>query len=272
MPEPSAPSGPADWSAWLSNPSSAGVVADYDGTLANITDRRLTVPLPGVREVVASLARFLGVVAIVSGRPVEFLRRSLGDIDGLTLVGLYGLERSQGAVLAVSESAQGWCEVIARVAEAADREAPRGVDVEHKGLALALHTRQHPEHFEWSKQWASERAAGTGLVAQPGRLSVELLPPVVADKGTVVRDLAVGLDAIAFFGDDTGDLPAFGALGELRASGKATLAVGVRSAEQPEALASAVDLLVDNPVAAVELLRTLAAALACRMAAGPCAT
>ncbi len=40
-------------------------------------------------------------------------------------------------------------------------------------------------------------------------MSVELRPPVKTDKGTVVDELASGLGAACFFGDDLGDLPAF---------------------------------------------------------------
>ncbi len=46
-------------------------------------------------------------------------------------------------------------------------------------------------------------------------MSWELRPPVPTDKGTVVTELAAGLAAVCFVGDDTGDLPAFEALRRL---------------------------------------------------------
>jgi trehalose 6-phosphate phosphatase len=127
-----------------------------------------------------------------------------------------------------------------------------------KGLTLVLHARRAPETLQWAQRWAAERATSTGLVAQPGRFSVELLPPVRSDKGTVVEELTTGLDAACFFGDDVGDLPAFSALRRLRFAGKTTIAVGVESPEQPDELASAVDLLIGGPEEAVALLRSLA--------------
>ena len=50
-------------------------------------------------------------------------------------------------------------------------------------------------------------------------MSVELHPPVAVDKGTVLAELASGLAAACFIGDDAGDLPAFDALDELAEAG-----------------------------------------------------
>ena len=44
------------------------------------------------------------------------------------------------------------------------------------------------------------------MAAQPGRLSVELRPPVGGDKGHVVAELGAGLDAVCFLGDDRGEI------------------------------------------------------------------
>jgi trehalose 6-phosphate phosphatase len=76
-------------------------------------------------------------------------------------------------------------------------------------------------------------------------------------KGTVVAEAAAGLGAACFLGDDTGDLTAFDALDELASAAAATVRVGVRSEEAPEALLRRADLVVDGPHEAVELLRRL---------------
>src|SRR2546430_1833288 len=69
-------------------------LVDFDGSLAPIVGRADNArPLPGALPVLGRLANRLGRVAIVSGRPVGFLARHLG-VDGLALVGLYGMERS----------------------------------------------------------------------------------------------------------------------------------------------------------------------------------
>jgi len=248
-----------DWSPWLGHPGTAGVLTDYDGTLSPVVeDRDKAVPLPGVPGIISALADRFAVVAVVSGRPVGYLESQLGWNSKVTLVGLYGLERIEDGEHRVMDAAAQWEEVVASAASAAARAAPLGLEVEMKRLTLVLHSRRAPETLQWARQWAAERASSSGLVAQPGRLSVELLPPVRSDKGTVVEELATALSSVCFFGDDVGDLPAFSALRRLRSAGNATIAVGVKSPEQPDGLADAVDLLVGGPEEAVALLRSLA--------------
>jgi trehalose 6-phosphate phosphatase len=88
-------------------------------------------------------------------------------------------------------------------------------------------------------------------------MSWELRAPVRRDKGTVVTELAEGLSAACFMGDDVGDLPAFDALDRLDAAGVAVLKVGVRSEEAPVELLERADVVVDGPAGVVDLLRRL---------------
>ncbi len=68
-----------DWSPWLGQPGTAGVLTDYDGTLAAVVeDRDKAAPLPGVPGIVAALAERFALVAVVSGRPVDYLESQLG--------------------------------------------------------------------------------------------------------------------------------------------------------------------------------------------------
>jgi trehalose 6-phosphate phosphatase len=210
-------------------------------------------------DVLAALARRFALVAVVSGRPVEYLDLHLGRVPQLVLVGLYGLQRLEGGRLRVAEGARPWGPVVAGVAKTAQAVAPDGVSVEMKGLTVVLHARRRPDQLPWATQWAQDQAKATGLRAQPGKLSVEILPPIDLDKGTVIEDLAGPLQALCFLGDDVGDLPAFAALSRLRAAGKSTVAVGVASPEQPAPLAGAVDVMVDGPAGALRLLASLAA-------------
>jgi trehalose 6-phosphate phosphatase len=146
-----------------------------------------------------------------------------------------------------------------RVAE--DRERFSGLGVERKGLTVALHYRRAPALAGWVESFAKTQAAETGLVAHPGKMSMELRPPVGTDKGTVVADLADGLSALCYFGDDIGDIPAFKELARMRALDYATLAVAVRSGagdETPPEVTAAADIVVDGPEGALEVLRALA--------------
>jgi trehalose 6-phosphate phosphatase len=98
-----------------------------------------------------------------------------------------------------------------------------------------------------------------------GRTERELRPPIHVDKGTVVRDLATDhagqLDAVAVFGDDMGDLPAFAAVGKLTTpDGSPVTAVRVAAVdrESPREVAARADITVRGAAGAVELLRALA--------------
>jgi trehalose 6-phosphate phosphatase len=232
------------------------LLCDYDGTLAPVVEERdRAVPWPGVAELLAPLAQRFAVVGVVSGRPLTYLRANLGPVPGLLLFGLYGLERSAGGV---DRAALAWKDIIGEAVAEAELRAPAGVEVENKGLSFTLHVRRRPEMASWAVEFAKAIAAEKGLAVQPGRLSVELLPPLPASKGAVVDELSTGLQAICYIGDDRGDLPAFATLRELRSAGKVTLAVGVASPEQPPELAGAVDLMVDGPAGVLGLLESLA--------------
>lgn len=185
------------------------------------------------------------------------------DLPSVELAGLYGLERRVGGVDAVDPAAEGFRGAIAAAADEADRRLP-GLLVERKGLTVTLHWRRDPARRSEVEACAAEVAAGHGLDdLRPGRMSVEIRPPVAIDKGVAVEALVEGFDSACFAGDDTGDLPAFDRLAELGASGalRATCAVGVRSPEMPDELADRVDVLVDGPDGLAAVLSALADAV-----------
>ncbi|HEY1734358.1 MAG TPA: trehalose-phosphatase [Acidimicrobiales bacterium] len=257
---------PADLEArlapWIERSADAGVFTDFDGTLAPIVDDpAAAAAVPGALEVLGRLARRYRRVAVISGRPVDFLAGQFGGVggvpDGLVLIGLYGLERLEGGLLHLRDGAEAWAEIVDAVADAAERDAPAGVLVERKSLAVGLHVRRRPERLGWVEAYATEQAAATGLVAQEGKLAYELRPPLRVDKGTIVAELAAGLASVCFAGDDTGDLPAFAALGRLRAEGVATLGIAARSAESPPAVLAAADVVVDGPPGVLDVWRRL---------------
>lgn len=238
----------------------AAVLTDFDGTLAPIVaDPAAAVALPGTGSILRGLAERFAVVGVISGRPVSYLVARLGPVAScLSLRGIYGLERADAGEITELPGVGGWRGVVADVADRAEREAPPGAAVERKGLAVTLHVRNAPQAGAWMTAFAAREAPDAGLVAHAGRMSIELRPPVDTDKGTVVRDLAAGLDAVCYLGDDRGDLPAFAALAALGEEGLATVAVAVDSPEAPRELLERADLVVDGPTAALALLARLA--------------
>ena len=239
------------------DPGRGGVFCDFDGTLAEIVDAPDAArPVEGSVDAFAALTRLYAKVAVISGRPAAFLQEHLGD-HGLILAGLYGLERVEDGEVHIAEEARRWQSVVEEVAARAPDEVPAGVTVEPKGLTVALHFRTSPGAADATRIWVDEQAAATGLVANPGRQSFELRPPVTTSKGTVLAGLAEGLTAACFLGDDHGDLTAFDALDDLAAAGVTTLRVAVRSQESPAELLERADLVVDGPTEVVALLRRL---------------
>jgi trehalose 6-phosphate phosphatase len=238
-------------------PGQSAVVLDYDGTISPIvTDAAAAVPYEGVPEVLTRLRDQLGLVAVVSGRPVDFLVPLLPE--GLVFAGLYGLEVANGGVRRDHPQAGNWREVIDDVAGRAEVRGPEGVAVERKGLSLTLHYRSAPEQEAATEAYVTDEALRSGLVARPARMSWELHPPIEVDKGTAVLELAEDFEAVAFAGDDLGDLPGFDALDELAARGVATLRIAVDSAEAPIELLDRADVVVEGPEGLLELLESLA--------------
>ncbi|SEG85478.1 trehalose 6-phosphate phosphatase [Thermomonospora echinospora] len=253
-------------------PGDAVLGLDFDGTLAPIVeDPAQARAHPAAAPALARLAPLVGVIAIVTGRPaaVAVEHGGLEGVDGIVVLGQYGLERWEGGELTVPEPPPGVAEVRAKLpALLAAAGAPEGTHVEDKGHALAVHTRRCAE-----PQVALDRLRGvlealaerTGLQAEPGRYVLELRPSGM-DKGVALRGLLAerarpGFPSVVLYaGDDLGDLAAYAAIDELRAQGVPGVKVCSGSTEVT-ALAEQADLVVDGPAGVVELLDRLAAML-----------
>ena len=205
-------------------------------------------------DALEELAGPVGRVAVISGRPVEFLQRHFAA-SPVVLSGLYGLQSVVDGERRDDPGAGAWREAVDDVVAAAGGGGPDGMFVEHKGLSVTLHYREHPEAADAVRAWAEGQAARSGLELRTARMSIELHPPVGTDKGAVVAGLAEGLDHVCFLGDDVGDLPAFAALDRLRAEGRSVVKVVVRSSELAPEMAAAADLTVDGPAEALALLQ-----------------
>ena len=244
---------------FVRQPARAAVIADFDGTLAPIVEEPAYArPLPGVERVLGMLAGRLGRVAVVSGRPVAFLRAVL-PVDGLVLVGQYGLERFEGGVVVTHPGAKACIAGVEAAARQAQAEIP-GLVVENKGMAVALHWRTSPQLGPEAVALGRRLARTHGLATQPGRLALELRPPVEVDKGTIAEELSLDRDAVLVAGDDHGDVAAFNAIARRRDAGDLAhgLLVAIRSSEAPAALLERADHHVDGPPGFLALLTALA--------------
>lgn len=250
---------PAALDALIEHPARTALLMDFDGTLAAIVDRpNDAAPMPGVESLLHRLVERFGVVGIVSGRPVAFLREVL-PIDGLAFVGQYGMERWDGSQVVVDQRTATYHALIAEVADRAAAKFPE-VLVERKGeVAVTLHFREHPDLEDHVRLWADVTASEMGLIPYPTRMAVELRPPIRVDKGEAAAVLVDGMEAAMFAGDDHGDIAAFDALDALRIEGQLARVVRVaaNSVEAPFELVTRADVVVDGPAGVVEFLTQL---------------
>ena len=228
------------------NPAEAGLFLDFDGVLAPIVDRpEDAAPPPETRAELERLVGRYALVAVVSGRTSEDVRARVA-VDGVVCVGSHGLE--------LEPQAERWRRTLA--AFAADAPWPPA-EIEVKGLAVAFHFRGHDDEREAIRRLdeVAETARQDGLVARYGRKILEVLPPVGSHKGTAVRHLLEqhGLQRALAAGDDTTDIDSFAALEGLEVA----VRVAVASAEAPQLLVEAADVVVGSTDEFLALLRRL---------------
>jgi len=198
------------------------------------------------------LAASYGVVAVLSGRPGREIRRFIPS-RRVEVLGLYGMVDPL-----VSRSS------IRAIAPAV-RELAGGVPgtfVEDKGSTIAVHYRGAADPGAAERRLAPalrELADRSRMGLLRGKMVLELLPLDAAGKGAALLREVVAHDLIGclFAGDDVADLDAFRAMDGLREGRVAGLRVAVRSAETPQDLCDAADLVVDGPEGLLELLRAL---------------
>ena len=246
--------------ALVSRADRAGVFLDFDGTLSEIAPTPgAATAVPGAAEALVRLAERFALVAIVSGRRAAEVEERLGPLRGVRVFGLYGLEQG-GFDDGVPASPPGPLEeILPRLLEAA--AAVPGTLVEPKGSNLALHYRLAPDMDAARRallEAARPLAAAARMRVIEGKRVLELVPETAPSKGDVVEGAGAGLEAMLYAGDDLADLEAFAAADRLAARGAHVVKVAVGSAETPEPLVVAADLVVPGPAALVEMLGSLA--------------
>jgi trehalose 6-phosphate phosphatase len=245
-------------------PAASAVLVDFDGTLAPIVDDPArAAPIPDAVAALVALAHRLPLVAVVTGRPVAYVRTYVVD-PRVVVVGQYGFERDHGTGVVIDPRVAPFAPAIEAAARELERTWP-ALRVERKGeSAITLHWREHPELAPDSGA-IDALADAHGLAAWPARMACELRPPIAIDKGSAVAELLDGraVEVAVFAGDDEGDRRAFTALEEWRAGSPTRQAVriAIASDESPSALVAAADLVVAGPRELAAQLAALAAAI-----------
>ncbi len=101
---------------------------DFDGVLSPISDDpEASQPAPDVLDVLDRLSAVVDRVAIVSARPVSFLKTRFARLAHVDLYGLYGLEMLHEGETTTEPAALPWVPAMAELAERATlRAAARG--------------------------------------------------------------------------------------------------------------------------------------------------
>ena len=242
----------------------AGLLTDFDGTLSPIVaEPSLARLVDGADGALATLARRLAVVAIVTGRAPLDARRLTG-VPGLLIAGNHGtewLEPDSGEPITAPDGASVRDQldaVLARVPELS------GVSVEHKGLSATVHYRNAPDR-EAALATILSALGDTDaerIEARHGRMSVELRPLGFGDKGSAARAVIdrFGLRGVVVMGDDLTDLDMFRVVGGLRSQGRirgAIIGVGGEDEEVSPAVAEASDVVLADPGQIAALLAAL---------------
>jgi trehalose 6-phosphate phosphatase len=243
-------------------PDRAGVFVDFDGTLSEIVPRPEDArPIDGAVEVLAALASVFRVVAVVSGRRARGVAQRLGRPAGVRCFGLYGLEDESGPL------DPGGAEMLDAVTsllpdlERAAAAVP-GTRIEPKGFHVSVHYREAPDPEAARRSLLAAIGAAAnreGMRLMEAKRVIEVAPERAPSKGDLIERVVgvEGLRALAYAGDDLPDLEAFAAVERLRREGVAGVRIAVRSAETPEEVADAADLVVEGPAGLVGVLRGL---------------
>jgi trehalose 6-phosphate phosphatase len=267
------PEGERRYDAVVRAAATAVVGLDFDGTLSPIVDDPEAARIhPDAPDVLVALADRVRAVAVVTGRPARQVL-ALGGLDDvgdtigesgheLRVFGQYGNERwtSMQRRVVSPRPPHGLASFLSELPALLRRAEAPDAYLEHKGLAVAVHTRRLADPDAAHHRLLpvlSDAAKAHDLIVEPGRNVIEVRAPGV-HKGNVVEELAadVSAGAFVFIGDDLGDVDAFQAVHGLREQGMPTLLVCSGSDEE-HTLVPLSDLVVDGPEGVLDLLRTL---------------
>lgn len=253
----------------LADPGASAILLDLDGTLAPIVEHPEDVRIPAdLRRLLPTIAARHALLAFISGRALDSLRAIVG-LDGVAYSGNHGLEiRLPDGRGLPSPDAAGH---RAALREFARRWAPHdlaggGVWLEDKGATLTFHyrtARDPARAIALLGHTIAPAARDAGLVATPGRMSLEIHPSAAITKGTAARKLLEArpdVRHVLSVGDDRTDVEVWRALRDLVAAGRLAtgVGVGVESDESPPVVLEEADALVPSVAGVGELMAVLA--------------
>lgn len=235
-----------------------GLFTDVDGTISPIAPTPAQAKVsPLCRHYLARLADQLALVSVISGRAATEVKNMV-DIDSVVYIGNHGLERWLKDSPEPAPELQGYHEVIQDVIEQlTPLLAGEGIVIENKGITASIHYRLSPDPLSARRfilNTLENLPQTSRLQMIQDRMSIDLLPPLAANKGTAVREL-IGEYALRggiCLGDDFTDMQAFKAVhAASQERDFRGIAIAVVSEEIPENLIAEADYTL-NGVSDVE--------------------
>jgi len=239
-----------------------GLITDVDGTISEIapTPQQAEVS-PRCRHYLSILSQHLALVAAVSGRPAEEIKNML-KIDRAVYIGNHGLERWAKGQSEFSKDTDGYPELIkAVIKELTPLLSIKGITLDDKGITATIHYRLSPNPEAAKRDILVTLESSTQakrLRIMHGKMSINLLPPVEANKGTAVLDLMreYSLQGGIYLGDDLTDVDAFKAIHSVSSdSSFQGVAIGITSQEMMKGLVAEADFTLNGVNDVVRFLR-----------------
>ncbi len=225
-----------------------GLITDVDGTISKTapTPQEAEVS-PICRQYLSTLCNHLALVAAISGRPAIEAKNMI-KIDRVVYIGNHGLERWTEGHSELKKDVKAYSKVIkAVIEELTPLLSIEGIRIENKGITATIHYRlcPRPELAERDILVALEDSTqAKRLQIMPGKMSINLLPPLAVNKGTVVLELIqeYSLQGGIYMGDEITDIDAFRAIhAACRDIDFQGFAIGITSQEMPKELVAEAD-------------------------------
>lgn len=230
-----------------------GLITDVDGTISPIAETpQQAVVWPECRRFLELLSRHLALVAAISGRDAATLKDMI-KVPGMVYIGNHGLERWSDKGMEIRADLRKFPVVISEALAALEtRLKIKGVIFENKGLSASVHYRlaAEPETARQEILSVIKELPNAGqFKTMENKMVVDLLPGVVADKGTalmeIIREYRLG--GGIYLGDDLTDIRAFQTLHRaIRETDFKGYALGVTGTGMPPNLVQEADFTLNG--------------------------
>ncbi len=249
------------------------VLTDFDGTMAEIVaDPKDARPVKEAVEGLRRLTSYVGLVGIISGRPLEFLSQYLPDdlFKAALVAGSYGeqIVLPGSAEMMVSPSVtnerisdapalkEGFCWVKEHL-------SLDGVEIEDKPCSFTIHYRKAPERRSAIEEIRDKLVEKFGLISLEAKQAVEFFEGERPSKILPIRSFTRGYSFIVYLGDDISDIEVFEYLDQSQDQRIASLKVAVTSNEAPSNLIEFADLVLESPKRAGRWLKNFSEVISC---------